>query len=165
MSTLPAAEFPISVDRASYVIPTVGIAFLVSTAGAIVAMVAGMAAAGRGFEPPSDVAFAVWLMATWVGGAAWWVRRRWRIHHERKLVVDVRGITYVKFAGRERLMRWSDIQRVEEVEEYGPGEGYSLIYRVGRRRFSVRDGDFLDYRELRRLTRHYLPERTLLAAG
>jgi hypothetical protein len=161
---VPPAEFPITVDRASYFIPTVGIAFLASFAGAIAAIIVGMAAAGRGSEPPSDLAFVVWLVASGVGGAAWWVRRRWRIHHERKLLVDAHGITYVKFAGRERLMRWGDIQRVEEVEEYGPDEGHSLIYRIGRRSFSVRCGEFHDYGELRRLTKHYLPERTSLAS-
>lgn len=64
-------ECPVVIDRASYVIPTIGIAFLPATGGSVVAMIAGMIAGGRAVEPLSESALFVWVAATFVGGAAW----------------------------------------------------------------------------------------------
>jgi hypothetical protein len=155
-------EFPTCIDRASYFIPTVGIVALASIAAAIVGMVVGMAAAGRGSEPPGETAFFSWVIAAGAGGGAWWVRRRWRIHHERKLVIDREGIFYVAFAGRPRVMRWHDIKAITEEEEYGPDEGRSLIVRHAGGRFIIRDSDFHGYGEIRMLASEYLAGRTVL---
>jgi hypothetical protein len=168
---IPPAEFPVVVDRVSYVIPTFGIAAIACTVAAIIASGVGIAIGARipledrvAWE---DAAFFTWILSAGVIGAGWWLRRRWRIHHERKLVVDREGITYVAFAGQAHLMRWTDIVGVEEKEEYGPDEGMSLIYRLeggtfGYRKFIVRNGDFHGYAELRQLTLAYLPSRTVV---
>lgn len=155
-----AREFPVVTDPASYYIPTVGIAFLSMTAGFFVAIVVGTVAASRGFEPVTDVPFIAWMAVTGVGGAAWWVRRRWRIHHERKLIVDGVGITYVKFAGRSRLIRWSDMREIIEEEEWELGHWLTIKHRWGH--FKIESHAFHGYDEIRELARVFLPGRTHL---
>lgn len=160
-------EFPVVVDRASYVIPTVGIAMIGATLGAIVAMGAGIAL-GASFPETAaasltTVAAMSWIVLAGVGSAAWFVRRRWRIHHERKLIIDGEGITFVPFSNQGRLFRWRDIASVEEKEEWGPDEGLSLVYALQNgRSFTVEDRDYQGYDEIRRLTVAYLPSRVTL---
>ena len=104
-----------------------------------------------------------WLVISVAGGAAWWVHRRWRIHHQRKLIVDERGITYVKFSGRERLMRWEDINGITEDEEWELGRWLAVWHQSGR--FVIRDHAFHGYNEIRVLAQTYLPGRTRLKPG
>jgi hypothetical protein len=160
---LAPVEFPIVIDRASYFIPTVGISALCGIGGAIVAMVVGMAAAGGGIEPPSDTWLISWLVVSVVGGGAWWVRRRWRIHRERKLVVDREGITYVALAGRARLMRWTEIHEIAEEEEWELGRWLTVQHPSGR--FVIEGHAYHGYNEIRELARAYLPSRTRLKPG
>jgi hypothetical protein len=155
----PVVEFPVVPDRAAYVIPVVGIVFIAMTAATGIGMFVAMT--GR---VSAETLMAVTVFVG-IGAGGWWTRRTWRIHAERKLIVNAEGLTYVAFAGRSRLMRWSDIVRVDEEEEYGPDEGRSLIYRLARRQFIVRGGDFHGYSDLRQLTLRYLPSRTKLMPG
>ena len=149
--------FPVRIDRASYVIPTVGIAMVGATIATAVAMLAGIAIAGRApgrIDAESFVAVALaGVAAAGVASAAWWVRRRRRIHRERQVIIDADGLTYVRFTNRVRRLRWREIDSVEEREHWGVGEGRLLVYRPRRGwRLTIEERHYPGYEDIKRLT-------------
>lgn len=159
-------EFPVAVDAAQYFVPAIGLAALGAQAGAVIALIAS-AVFGQPFlsassNPNAELMLAIWCACCGTAGVAWWLNRTWRIHHERKLIVDARGLTYVPFAGKARAIAWGDVVRVDEAEPYGLEEGFSLIYTFAGGTLPVSELDFPGYREIRRLTRERLPDRTKL---
>jgi hypothetical protein len=161
-----AAEFPVIVERAKYFVPTIGVAALCAQAGVVVALLAG-AVIGQlslsvSSNPHAELVLAIWCGLSATAGGAWWLNRTWRIHHERKVIVDARGVTYVAFAGKVRAIAWGDILRVDEAEPYGLEEGRSLIYTFAGGTLSVSELDYAGYREIRRLTRERVPGKTKL---
>lgn len=166
--TASRAEFPVPFDRESYFIPTVGIFFLGAIAGGIVLIVAGPLLAVPDALVPAFLT--VPLLGSGGLAATWWVRRRMRIHRERKLVLDDAGITYYAFAGRGRSIRWDDVVRADERAFISSdGDYYTLVFQLrgrtwsGGRTFTIDSGDFTGYGHIRRLVRARLPDRTALA--
>jgi hypothetical protein len=157
-----AGRFSARVDRASYVIPTIAVVAAAGIAGAVVAMAAGVAAVRRGGGPPSGAQVIGWSILVGVVAGAWWIRRLWRIHHERKLVIDDDGIFYVAFAGRPRVMRWDGISAITEEDERGRQGWRSLIVHHTGGKLTIRERDFHGYREIRRLASAHLAGRTVL---
>lgn len=145
--------------------PTIAIALASAAGTAIVYFLAGVTFAEE-MTPGVDhlfVAFGVVspLLAA-VIAAGVWIERKQRIHRERKLILDVDGITYVAFAGNTRLMRWEDFRRIDEQESYGQDAGCELVYELHGGSFVVKERDFHGYQQIRRMTRERLPDRTNL---
>jgi hypothetical protein len=149
-------ELPVPVDNVSYVIPTVGIGMLGFLGAAIVSMVVGMA-----LPLPAGLMMAL-DAAAGVAAAAWWVRRRWRIHRERKLVVDRDGITYYRFADSTRLMKWDDIVRVVEYVDRGDETIRWMDLSLKSGSFRLENDAFVGYDRVRERIRKRLGSRAEL---
>ena len=149
-------EFPVPVDNASYVIPTIGIGMLGFLGTAIVSMVLGMA-----LPLPAGLMMAL-DAAAGVAAAVWWVNRRRRIHRERKLVVDRDGMTYYRFADSANLMRWDDVVRVVEDVDRGDETNRWLDFSLKSGSFRVENDEFVGYDRLRDRIRKRLGSRAEL---
>jgi hypothetical protein len=158
-------EFPVPVDRASYFLPTVGMVVIGSIVAAISLMVAAMTLPGiellERLIPAALRDIVVFGMIAGAGALAgvWWVRRRVRIHSERKLVLHARGITYHAYSGRQRLMPWDDMARVvETADRYD--ECQSLRFHMASSSFDVGADDFVGYDLIKFIVLNRLPEIT-----
>jgi hypothetical protein len=164
------AEFPVAVGRETYVVPAIGLAALAAQAGAVLAMLLG-AVVGTPFLTAAAHPRFEGFIAAWCGccgGAAVmrWLRRTWRIDHERKLIIGTTGLAYHAFADQVREAHWDDVLRVVEEEPRGLGEGRTLVYTVPGGTFTIDEWDYEGYREIRRLTIARLPAgRVRLAAS
>jgi hypothetical protein len=159
VSASEAAEFPVPQDTAAYYLGTFGFVMIVMAGASVVAAFFGMARPGA---LDADEMMAI-VAAVGVLAGAWWIRRWYRINHERKLVLDGEGIVYVKFADRRRVIRWHEIERViERVDLTSEGDSYSLVLDLSRGRFRIRDHDFVGYWHLRKLIEKRLPSKTIL---
>lgn len=156
--------FPALVDRESYVIPTVGVFAIAAIGAGVLAAVAGIALGGRidTGDPEWARWTTGWILGAATGAAGWWIRRRWRIHRERRLMIDGAGITYVPFAGRAHLMRWHQMRSIRETRGLERGQGPYLRVRLDTGRFTIDCREFEGYPEIRRLISVYQPGRTTL---
>lgn len=153
------------IRREAYVLPTIGIAVAAAVATGIVYLLAGLAFR-REMTPGVDQLFVALAVAApalaGVIAAGVWIERKQRIHRERRLIIGIEGVTYVEFAGRERLMRWQDIRRVDEQESRRQDRGCELVYQLTKGTFVVNERDFHGYQQIRRMTRERMPDRTNL---
>lgn len=165
MTGLARTSFPVPIRSEVYVMPTIAIALAAAAATAIVYFLAGVTFASR-MTPGVDQLFTAFgvaapLLAA-VMAAGVWIERKQRIHRERKLILDVDGITYVAFAGHTRLMRWDEFRRIDEQQSRAQEGGSELIYELAGGSFVVHERDFHGYQQIRRMTRERLPDRTTL---
>jgi hypothetical protein len=159
VSASEPTEFPVPQDTAAYYLPTFGFVMIVMAGASVVAAFFGMARPGA---LDADEMMAI-VAAVGILAGAWWIRRWYRINHERKLVVDREGIVYFKFADRRRVIRWHEIERViERVDLTNEGDSYSLVLELSRGKFRIRDHDFVGYWGLRKLIEKRLPSKTVL---
>ena len=153
------AEFPVPPDTGAYYLGAFGFAMMVFAAAGIVSMFFGMA------RPYAFTADEMMAIDGTIAGLAtvWWIRRWYRVNHERKLVIGEEGIVYVRFADRRRVMRWDDIERVtERTVLTDEGDCSVLELELRRGRFRIREGDFVGYWQLRKLIDKRLPSKTTL---
>lgn len=155
-------EFRATVYRDAYFIPTIGIAILGVIGAGFLASIPGVVDANAAGTTTGAVLIAVWLVAAGVFAAAWWVRLQWRIHHERRLIIDDAGITYVPFDGQSRLMRWTDIESVVEKRGLRRGSGCFLRLRLRHGTFVININAFDGYFEIRERVAAAVPDRIRL---
>ena len=155
-------EFRAIVYRDAYFLPTIGIAFIGVMGAGFLASVVGIFVGNDLSNETGYRITATWIVSAGIFAAAWWVRRQWRIHHERKLILDQDGITYVPFEGRSRVMRWHEIEAITERKGFRRGSGYFLRVRLSSGHFVIGSTTFDGYGEIRARVYASAPGRVTL---
>lgn len=162
-------SFRVPVDRASYLLPTTGVAMLGATGMAVVVLAIGPVVEGLDTQlagsasGPTDALAMGLVAAAAVASAGWWIRRRSRIHRERRVVIDAGGVTLEAFATRGRTIPWPHITRVIEAPSYGEWDRRQIEILVdGRPQLRIDEDHFQSYDLLRFVLLARLPERTTL---